>query len=68
MRLGDEDAEPVAQERERLIQGAPDDGFDHEYAATNESSTEELIFDSPSWFVWSLTFSAGVSGLLFGYE
>ena len=28
----------------------------------------EQDLTSPSWFIWALTFSAGISGLLFGYE
>ncbi|MCJ1361693.1 hypothetical protein MMC16_000793 [Acarospora aff. strigata] len=28
----------------------------------------EQDLTSPSWFIWALTFSAGISGLLFGYD
>lgn len=32
------------------------------------SELREQDLTSPSWFIWALTFSAGISGLLFGYE
>lgn len=38
------------------------DGNDHD-----ESLASELEY-SGGWFIWMLTFSAGISGLLFGYE
>ncbi|KAJ5963366.1 uncharacterized protein N7479_003242 [Penicillium vulpinum] len=38
------------------------DGNDHE-----ESLASELEY-SGGWFIWALTFSAGISGLLFGYD
>lgn len=35
-------------------------------------SNEDIVAPKPShtsgWFIWVLTFSAGISGLLFGYE
>lgn len=33
----------------------------------NEGLASELEY-SGGWFIWALTFSAGISGLLFGYE
>ncbi|KAJ5757878.1 uncharacterized protein N7511_006572 [Penicillium nucicola] len=33
----------------------------------NESLASELEY-SGGWFIWALTFSAGISGLLFGYD
>lgn len=33
----------------------------------DEALTSELQY-SGGWFIWILTFSAGISGLLFGYE
>ena len=33
----------------------------------DERLTSELEY-SGGWFIWALTFSAGISGLLFGYE
>ena len=38
---------------------------EEEQAAANAPKTERT---SGGWFVWALTFSAGISGLLFGYE
>lgn len=40
-------------------------GYDDE--ADDAVSASELQY-SGGWFIWSLTFSAGISGLLFGYE
>lgn len=44
----------------------------HPDFADDESSTSELSSAESSytggWFIWILTFSAGISGLLFGYE
>ena len=39
-----------------------EDGVPDHSPTTKKSAT------SPSVFVWALTFSAGISGLLFGYE
>lgn len=37
--------------------------------ANNDSVSKKLeSTDSGGWFIWALTFSAGISGLLFGYE
>lgn len=37
------------------------------HEADDDVSASELKY-SGGWFIWSLTFSAGISGLLFGYE
>lgn len=37
--------------------------------ANNDSVSKQLeSTDAGGWFIWALTFSAGISGLLFGYE
>ncbi|PLB34012.1 putative MFS myo-inositol transporter [Aspergillus candidus] len=37
--------------------------------ANNDSVSKKLeSTDSGGWFIWALTFSAGISGLLFGYD
>lgn len=48
---------PLMQEDENE---APD------YCEVSHSQESELT--SPSAFIWALTFTAGISGLLFGYE
>ena len=40
---------------------------DHEDNDHDERLSTELEY-SGGWFIWALTFSAGISGLLFGYE
>jgi len=35
---------------------------------TENSDLREQDLTTPSLFIWALTFSAGISGLLFGYE
>lgn len=40
---------------------------DHDDNDPDESLASELEY-SGGWFIWALTFSAGISGLLFGYE
>jgi len=37
-------------------------------SGTENDDLREQDLTSPSWFIWALTFSAGISGLLFGYE
>lgn len=38
-------------------------------STTREESTGAInTSGSGTWFIWALTFSAGISGLLFGYE
>lgn len=44
-----------------ITDGSPSHNHDDEIAAS------ELTY-SGGWFIWALTFSAGISGLLFGYE
>lgn len=40
---------------------------DYDNEADDGVHASELKY-SGGWFIWSLTFSAGISGLLFGYE
>lgn len=40
----------------------------HDRTGTGNGDLREQDLTSPSWFIWALTFSAGISGLLFGYE
>ncbi|KAJ5474786.1 hypothetical protein N7475_004352 [Penicillium sp. IBT 31633x] len=40
---------------------------DHDDNDPDESLASELEY-SGGWFIWALTFSAGISGLLFGYD
>lgn len=40
----------------------------HDRTRTEDGDLREQDLTSPSWFIWALTFSAGISGLLFGYE
>jgi hypothetical protein len=47
---------------------APTDASpDYDHEADDGVPASELQY-SGGWFIWSLTFSAGISGLLFGYE
>lgn len=34
----------------------------------NEDVVASKLSHASGWFIWVLTFSAGISGLLFGYE
>lgn len=43
------------------------DSFEAQHPDGNREFREEDL-TSPSRFIWALTFSAGISGLLFGYE
>jgi SP family myo-inositol transporter-like MFS transporter 13 len=43
-----------------------EDESDHERPGQHHDEEEDLV--TFGWFIWILTFSAGVSGLLFGYE
>jgi hypothetical protein len=67
-RNGDGAAEPLIQ-RESEDEGVGDvfagNGRDD---AGYEEEGEGEDASSFGWFIWILTFSAGVSGLLFGYE
>ena len=44
------------------------DGGNEDYDNNEATPTHENDLNSPSAFVWALTLTAGVSGLLFGYE
>ena len=63
-------------ENERTGPNAPllaSDGAEHLHEDDYDSPNSSEIIDSGleysgSWFIWVLTFSAGISGLLFGYE
>jgi SP family myo-inositol transporter-like MFS transporter 13 len=46
---------------------APSDSSPDYGGNSDENLTSELQY-SGGWFIWALTFSAGISGLLFGYE
>lgn len=64
---GEQDASTsVAQEAERLLSDEP--RYDVSSSHARPDIVDESILGSPGWFIWALTFSAGVSGLLFGYE
>ncbi|WEW55570.1 hypothetical protein PRK78_001001 [Emydomyces testavorans] len=39
-----------------------------EEASANTNADTERLSGSGTWFIWALTVSAGISGLLFGYE
>ena len=41
---------------------------DDEQGTERDREEEERSFEVPGTFIWVLTFCAGVSGLLFGYE
>lgn len=41
---------------------------DAESTLETEDYSEEQALERPNLFIWGLTFSAGLSGLLFGYE
>ena len=45
------------------------DSWVHEVHDERENTlSQEQALTSPSTFIWALTFAAGISGLLFGYE
>lgn len=45
------------------------DPWVHEVNHERESTlSQEQALTTPSAFIWALTFAAGISGLLFGYE
>lgn len=46
---------------------APTDASPDFRDADDETLDPDLSY-SEGWFIWILTFSAGISGLLFGYE
>ena len=41
---------------------------DADYAAGHQTLGTPGPKESGTWFIWALTFSSGISGLLFGYE
>lgn len=67
MRAEGDDAPLVAEEHERLIRNGEAELADGESPPDSNEPFEDVA-GTLGWFVWGLTFSAGVSGLLFGYE
>lgn len=61
-REGDGAAEPLIR---RESEESRDEGAVRGGVAGAGEEDEDVSF---GWFIWILTFSAGVSGLLFGYE
>jgi MFS transporter, SP family, solute carrier family 2 (myo-inositol transporter), member 13 len=53
---------------EPLIQPNGVGDGDDDGGADRQRQEEERSFEVPGAFIWILTFCAGVSGLLFGYE
>jgi len=55
-----------------LINPEPNSPPRHSYSSDSHdhgiADTDESVLGTPGLFIWALTFSAGVSGLLFGYE
>lgn len=50
-------------------QADPSDPWVHEVPDERANAlSQEQALTSPSAFIWGLTFAAGISGLLFGYE
>lgn len=50
-------------------QADPSDPWVHEVHVERANVlSQEQALTSPSAFIWALTFAAGISGLLFGYE
>lgn len=59
----------AAAEEPLIRDGSPDDNNDSIHAAVDQGAHDaERELERPSAFVWTLTFAAGISGLLFGYE
>lgn len=53
----------------RAVSPRPEEAEEEAYnAAERDRQDEERGFEIPGLFIWVLTFCAGVSGLLFGYE
>lgn len=52
----------------RPVSPRPEEAEDEAYNAERDRQDEERSFNVPGIFIWVLTFCAGVSGLLFGYE
>jgi hypothetical protein len=55
---------------EPLIAGNPGvpREYDEDIHADDDAAVDESALTKPGRFIWVLTFCAGVSGLLFGYE
>lgn len=69
------DIQDAAELREMILIEEPDHSGPHApllvpINASPDHSTDDASEASYSvgWFIWILTFSAGISGLLFGYE
>lgn len=62
-----EDETTDFHEGQPLISDAEDD-HNQQSRHSDEDNVDESVIESPGLFIWALTFSAGVSGLLFGYE
>ncbi|KAK4655991.1 hypothetical protein QC762_307330 [Podospora pseudocomata] len=58
--------EPLISASERVDAGGDHDEQQGDEAGRLESG--KAIPAAPSWFIWLLTLSAGISGLLFGYD
>lgn len=66
MSRADDETHDVHEEQPLINDG---DGDHHEHERQQEGQdVDESVIESPGFFIWALTFSAGVSGLLFGYE
>lgn len=71
MSRDDDDNTAAAHESEPLIQDADDAGGPAAIRlaiVSDGDGVDESTLGAPGLFIWALTFSAGVSGLLFGYE
>lgn len=62
--MPEEEADDAHEPLIRPISPEPQDDGD----AERDRQEEERSFEVPGLFIWVLTFCAGVSGLLFGYE
>ncbi|KAF2085994.1 general substrate transporter [Saccharata proteae CBS 121410] len=61
------DTEDAANEP-LIADGASETGSDGVQQEQEHSQVDESALETPSTFIWALTFCAGVSGLLFGYD
>lgn len=61
-----------ANQQSSLILAEGEISFDGERPAYADSDGSEILLSngggSPNRYIWTLTFAAGASGLLFGYE
>jgi hypothetical protein len=64
----DHDFDPAPEEQRLIREGDPTDIGNGSVTWRHEHDVDELALQSPGLFIWILTLSAGVSGLLFGYE